>query len=135
MFIDQFWIGALIAVVLAGAMLFLLLQVQKMKHNQKQLADEKRALESRIKSLESKIDFLSTGSMGIGQRLMNTEKKLHQAMEKQNEMSQGNIGNLVQRQADRVLKGKKIPDDDVASPSRSEAKLMALVSNNDPNKN
>ncbi|MCG8538055.1 MAG: hypothetical protein MI808_23455 [Pseudomonadales bacterium] len=135
MFIDQFWIGALIAVVLAGAMLFLLLQVQKMKHNQKQLADEKRALESRIKSLESKIDFLSTGSMGIGQRLMNTEKKLHQAMEKQNEMSQGNIGNLFQRQADRVLKGKKIPDDDVASPSRSEAKLMALVSNNDPNKN
>ena len=135
MFIDQFWIGALIAVVLAGAMLFLLLQVQKKKKKKKQLADEKRALESRIKSLESKIDFLSTGSMGIGQRLMNTEKKLHQAMEKQNEMSQGNIGNLFQRQADRVLKGKKIPDDDVASPSRSEAKLMALVSNNDPNKN
>lgn len=135
MFIDQFWIGALIAAVLAGTMLILLLQLQKMKRSQKDLADEKMALENRIKSLESKIEFLNTGSMGIGQRLMNTEKKLHQAMEKQNEISQNNMSHLFQRQADRVLKGKKVPDNEDNCPSRSEAKLMALVSNNDPSKN
>ena len=135
MLMDQFWIGALIAGVLSTAMLILMFQLQKMRSQQRHLSEQKQALEARVKSLESKIDFLSTGSLGIGQRLMNAEKRLNQAMEKQNEMSQGNMDQLFQKQADRVLKGKQVPDDIDASLSRSEAKLMALVSKNDSGDN
>ncbi len=128
MYIDQFWIGVLIAGLLTVGIVFLLLQVQKMKHGQLMLQREKQALESRLKSLESKIEFLNTGSVGIGQRLMTAEKRLNKALERQDDLVHSNNDQLFRRQADRVLKGREVEtvEDDV--PSRSEAKLMALVS-------
>ncbi|MEE2730480.1 MAG: hypothetical protein VYA55_06625 [Pseudomonadota bacterium] len=128
MYIDQFWLGVLIAVLLTTGMVFLLLQVQKMKHSQGQLLQEKQALESRLKSLESKIEFLNTGSVGIGQRLMNAEKRLNQALDRQDDMANQSSEHLFRRQADRVLKGRDMETVEEESPSRSEAKLMALVS-------
>lgn len=135
MIVDQFLIGALIAIILAGAMLFLLLQLQTMRTNQHLLREEKKILEGRIKNLESKIEFLNTGSLGIGQRLMNTEKKLNQALEKQEVSQQTSSDMLFRRQADRVLQGRSVPETDSTSPTQSEAKLMALVSSNQPGKN
>jgi hypothetical protein len=121
-------LGAVIAGLLAAGILFLLLQLQAMKRNQCLLSEEKKVLEARIKSLESKIDFLNTGSMGIGQRLMSTEKRLNKALERQDEMVQNNSDQLFRRQADRVLQGRNPSEIDEGAPSRSEAKLMALVS-------
>ncbi|RLU02583.1 MAG: hypothetical protein D9N11_08460 [Ketobacter sp.] len=127
MYIDQFWLGVLIAVLLTTGMVFLLLQVQKMKHSQQNLQQEKQALESRLKSLESKIEFLNTGSVGIGQRLMNAEKRLNQALDRQEDLVHNSSEQLFRRQADRVLKGRDLNVVEEDAPSRSEAKLMALV--------
>lgn len=127
MYIDQFWLGVLIAVFLTAGMVLLLMQVQKMKHNQLMLQEEKKVLATRVKSLESKIEFLNTGSLGIGQRLMNAEKRLNQALERQDDLAQSNTEQLFRRQADRVLKGCELEPADEDAPSRSEAKLMALV--------
>jgi len=125
--IDLFWLGVAIATVLCVTLLYVIVQLQQTRREQMQLQQEKQSLEARIKSLESKIDFINTGSKGMGQRLMSAEKKLHQALEKQDEMLSNNSDQLFQRQAERVLK-QPVPAADDGAPSRSEAKLMALVS-------
>lgn len=124
--IDLFWLGVAIAVVLCGTLLAMIIQLQQTRRQQVMLQEEKQLLEARIKNLESKIDFINTGSKGMGQRLMSAEKKLNQALEKQDELLSNNSDQLFQRQAERVLKQPVVQDDD-AAPSRSEAKLMALV--------
>lgn len=128
MYIDQFWMGVFIAGFLTSGLVILLLQVQKMKNRQLLLQEEKKILENRLKSLESKMEFLNTGSLGIGQRLMNAEKRLNQALERQDDLAQSNTEQLLRRQADRVLKGCELEPSVDESPSRTEAKLMALVS-------
>lgn len=124
--IDLFWMGVAIAGVLSVALLILMVQLQQTRRQQAMLQEEKKLLEARIKNLESKIDFISTGSKGLGQRLMTAEKKLSQALVKQDEMLSNNSESLFQRQAERVLK-QPLPVADESAPSRSEAKLMALV--------
>lgn len=124
--IDLFWLGVTIAVVLCSTLLFLLLQTRQLRQQQVLLEEQKRVLEGRIKSLETKLEFVTTGSKGIGQRLMTAEKKLNQALEKQEELLSNNKDALFQRQAERLLKQPLPAADDVAL-SRSEAKLMALV--------
>lgn len=123
---DLFWLGVAIAVVLCCTLLFLLLQTRQLRQQQTLLEEQKRVLETRIKSLETKLEFVTTGSKGIGQRLMTAEKKLNQALEKQDELLSNNKDALFQRQAERLLK-QPLPADDDAALSRSEAKLMALV--------
>lgn len=124
--IDLFWLGVLIASVLSATLLAVVIQLKSTRRQQVLLQEEKQRLEARIKNLESKLDFLSTGSKGIGQRLMSAEKKLNQALEKQDEILSNNSDKLFQRQAERVLK-QPVKEDDDSAVSRSEAKLMALV--------
>lgn len=124
--IDLFWLGVLIAAVLSATLLAVVIQLKNTRRQQALLQEEKQQLETRIKNLESKLEFLSTGSKGIGQRLMSAEKKLNQALEKQDEILSNNTDKLFQRQAERVLK-QPIKEEDESSLSRSEAKLMALV--------
>lgn len=124
--IDLFWLGVAIAGVLCVTLLAMIVQLQQTRRQQAALQEEKQALEARIKNLESKLEFLSTGSKGMGQRLMTAEKKLNQALEKQDEILSNNSEKLFQRQAERVLKQAPKAEDDNAL-SRSEAKLMALV--------
>lgn len=124
--IDLFWVGVSIAVVLCVALLVVILQLQNTRRQQTLLQEEKKQLELRLKNLESKIEFLSTGSKGMGQRLMSAEKKINQAIEKQDEILSNNSDKLFQRQAERVLKQAPKEEEDSAL-SRSEAKLMALV--------
>lgn len=124
--IDLFWLGAAIAAVLCVTLLVMIVQLQNTRRQQALLQEEKQALEARIKSLESKLEFLSTGTKGMGQRLMTAEKKLNQALEKQDEILSNNSEKLFQRQAERVLKQAPKNEEDTAL-SRSEAKLMALV--------
>lgn len=126
MLMDQFWMGVAIAGVLSAALLLLIVLLQKTRHAQAALQEEKQRLEARVKNLETRIELLDTGTKGMGHRLMQTEKKLHQAMERQDDMASQNPEQLFRRQADRLLKGR-LPAEEEESPSRSEAKLMALV--------
>ena len=121
MMLDQFWMGVVIAGVLCGTLLFLLVLLQRTRQSQQVLQEEKKLLEARIKNLESKIDLL-----GMGHRLMLAEKKLNITMERQDDLSSSNNDQLLRRQADRLLKGRNVPEETDAV-SRSEAKLMALV--------
>lgn len=126
MVLEQFWIGAAIAGVLCGAMLFLIASLQKTRRALQLQQEEKKLLEARIANLEAKTELLQTGAKGMGQRLMLAEKKLHQTQERQEDIASNNSEQLFRRQADRLLKGRTPPEDE-ESPSRSEAKLMALV--------
>ncbi len=126
MVLDQFWIGVAIAGVLCGALLVLIMLLQQTRRAQQSQQQEKKLLEARIASLEAKIEVLQTGAKGMGQRLMLAEKKLHQTQERQDDIASNNSEQLFRRQADRLLKGRSLPEEDEAV-SRSEAKLMALV--------
>lgn len=126
MMLDQFWMGVLIAGVLCGTLLFLLVLLQRTRQSQQALLEEKKLLEARIKNLESRIELLDTGAKGMGHRLMLAEKKLNLTIERQDDLSSTNNDQLLRRQADRLLKGRNLPEEADAV-SRSEAKLMALV--------
>lgn len=129
-YVDPVWILAVVSVLALTGLVSVAMYCRRLGLHQKSLAEQKQQLEVRIQSLERKIEFLNTGSLGIGQRLMNTEKRLHQALERQEDLSQNQSENLYRRQADRMLKSLQLSDtdEDEDSPSRSEAKLMALVS-------
>ncbi|HVL01120.1 MAG TPA: hypothetical protein VM553_14985 [Dongiaceae bacterium] len=126
MMLDQFWMGVVIASVLSGTLLFLLVLLQRTRRTQLLLEEEKKVLEARIRNLENRIELLDTSSKGIGQRLMVAEKKLNLTMERQDDLASNNSDQLLRRQADRLLKGRSLPEETEAV-SRSEAKLMALV--------
>jgi hypothetical protein len=126
MMLDQFWMGVVIAGVLCGALLSLLVLLQRTRQSQQALLEEKKLLEARIKNLESRIELLDTGAKGMGHRLMLAEKKLNLTIERQDDLSSTNNDQLLRRQADRLLKGRNLPEEADAV-SRSEAKLMALV--------
>jgi hypothetical protein len=126
MMLDQVWMGVVIAGVLCGALLSLLVLLQRTRQSQQALLEEKKLLEARIKNLESRIELLDTGAKGMGHRLMLAEKKLNLTIERQDDLSSTNNDQLLRRQADRLLKGRNLPEEADAV-SRSEAKLMALV--------
>ncbi|MAR90564.1 MAG: hypothetical protein SV765_04625 [Pseudomonadota bacterium] len=126
---DQFWLGlaAAAAVVLILSVAWLGRQVMLLQRRQRGLLAERQSLENRLRTLENKVEFLNTGTLGMGQRLMQAEKRLNQAWERQDSLTQNNAEQLFRRQADRVLQGRPLPATEEETPSRSEAKLMALV--------
>lgn len=134
---DLSWVAIGAVAVLGVLVVAMLLQLQRLRQQQaQQLAqqqEERQRLESRIKHLESKLEFVSTSTKGMGQRLMTAEKKINLSLEKQDELLSNNSEKLLQRQAERLL--KKVPkSEEEPTLSRSEAKLMALVGGNTTDK-
>lgn len=127
----HWWIIGLLVV----GLLFALQQWRfwKLSSRQKKAESENNNLLNRIKKIENQYDFLSKGSMGFGQRLVNSEKRLNQVLEKQMEFSDNHSDALLKKQAEKLLKGRtvKVSDDDVFT--RSEEKLMALVGEKNKN--
>ncbi len=126
--------GFLLAILLVG-FIVILVQLAKLKRAQAQLLQQNHSLEDNIKKLKSKIEFLNAGSLGLGQRLMSTEKRLSQSLEKQDELVHSNTEHLYRRQADRLLKSSALKTQDESAVTRSEAKLMALVGKKNSEKN
>lgn len=121
-------IGSGVFVVLTVLVVLLFLQVKRLRQETRDSSAQIDSLQKSYTKLKSQVDFLNAGSMGIGQRLMNTEKRLSQSLEKQDEMVNNNSDELYRRQAERILKNSKLPEsesDDAVT--RSEARLMALV--------
>lgn len=123
---DLTWLTIAAVAVLAVLLLAVILQLQNVRRQLAQQQKEKQQFESRIKNLESKLEFVSTSTKGMGQRLMTAEKKINLSLEKQDEILSNNSDKLFQRQAERVLKNAPKAEEESAL-SRSEAKLMALV--------
>ena len=128
-------VGGLLLAMLLVALIIVLLQLGKVKRDQAALLQEHRSLEDHFKKLKNKIEFLNAGSLGLGQRLMSTEKRLSQSLEKQDELVHSNTDHLYRRQADRLLKGSALNTQDDSAVTRSEAKLMALVGKKNIEKN
>ena len=95
---------------------------------QRQLITELKRQQDQITKLTSQLDFVKSGSIGFGQRLMKLEKRINNVVEKQDELGPVAQEALFKRQAERVLKGQMIQEDNEDGPTRSEARLMALVS-------
>ncbi len=82
----------------------------------------------KVKQLEDQLVMVSKGSQGVGRRLMNTEKKLNQTMERQSEMENNDTEQFSFNQAAKLLE-KGIELNDVVGKvgiTRSEAKLVDL---------
>ncbi|MVF10888.1 hypothetical protein FT643_01920 [Ketobacter sp. MCCC 1A13808] len=120
-------VSLLVAVVILALSIYTFLQTKKVSKIQLELQQQNLMLETSLKKLQSKIEFLNAGSLGLGQRLMSTEKRLTHSLEKQDELVHNNSEQLYRRQADRLLKNSSINVQESDAVTRSEAKLMALV--------
>ena len=124
----QLWIiGFGIVGVLCG---FQLWQFRRLSAHCKKLEKTHEYLNDKIRKMENQYEFLSKGSIGVGQRLMNTEKRLNQILEKQDDFSAGHASRLLQKQTEKLLKGRVVQETTEGMFTRSEEKLMALVGKN-----
>ena len=103
--------------------------VKRQEAKLQQLANEiNEAHADKTQQLEHQIEIISKGSLGVGRRLMNAEKRLNHTMERQHEMENQDTENLSFNQAATLLE-RGIGLNDVVSKvgiTRSEAKLVKL---------
>lgn len=117
------WVVAIIAVLVAvyGVMQVLTLRrlLDRNKHETQML----------VQSLRNETHAMGSGSIGVGQRLLEVEKKLNQTMERQADLEQKDIGSLPYNYAIRLVEMGATSDDLVENCglARVEADLIALV--------
>ncbi len=117
------WAVAIIAVLVAvyGVMQVLTLRrlLDRNKHETQML----------VQSLRNETHAMGSGSIGVGQRLLEVEKKLNQTMERQADLEQKDIGSLPYNYAIRLVEMGATSDDLVENCglARVEADLIALV--------
>lgn len=101
---------------------------RKLMALQAESAITRTTLEKQINDLSQQVAVLSKGSMGVGKRLMVTEKRLNQTMERQEEIENKDMEKMSFSQAAKLLeKGVEINDIvERVGISRSEAKLVEL---------
>lgn len=133
--IPQFIIGIAVGGLMVAAALYLTYQMYKILIQQQKLVAEKLKLELRVKELEGKVVALDSNYMDFCQGLVNLEEKLDQSIERQKELSQLDSDSLFKAQAEKILGGQQISDLTESAPSRSEAKLMALVGKSETGEN
>ncbi len=117
------WAVAIIAILVAvyGVMQVLTLRrlLDRNKHETQML----------VQSLRNETHAMGSGSIGVGQRLLEVEKKLNQTMERQTDLEQKDVGSLPYNYAIRLVEMGATSDDLVENCglARVEADLIALV--------
>ncbi|MFG1488101.1 DUF2802 domain-containing protein [Oceanospirillum sp. HFRX-1_2] len=117
------WAVAIIAILVAvyGVMQILTLRrlLDRNKHETQML----------VQSLRNETHAMGSGSIGVGQRLLEVEKKLNQTMERQTDLEQKDVGSLPYNYAIRLVEMGATSDDLVENCglARVEADLIALV--------
>ncbi len=114
------WLGlALLALMCAGAAIML---YRRMRYYERQ----QQAL---INVLRNEIRSMTSGSIGMGRRLVDTEHRLNITVQKQEELENRDPGVLAYNQAARLMEMGGNVDDLVRSCGigRPEAELMALL--------
>ncbi len=114
------WLGFVI-LLLAGAGAGVVLY-RRMRHYERQ----QQAL---INVLRNEIRSMTSGSIGMGRRLMDAERRLNITVEKQQELENRDPGVLAYNQAAKLMEMGGNVDDLVKSCGigRPEAELMALL--------
>ena len=117
------WAVVIVAVLTA---VYSVMQVLTLR---RQLDRAKHETQMLIQSVRNETHAMGSGSIGVGQRLLEVEKKLHQTMERQADLEQRDIGTLPYNYAIRLVEMGASSDDLVKNCglARVEADLIALV--------
>lgn len=94
-----------------------------------QALSEQQQSQALLTQLNQQLDLLNRGAVGVGKRLMATEKRLNQTMERQEEIESKEWEQASYSQASRLIQ-KGVAVDDVVTKvgiSRSEARLVDLL--------
>jgi len=120
----------LVAIVLAFLALVLgflaFAHIRKLKQKQEEARNETHLL---IKALRNENHAMGSGAIGMGQRLVEVEKRLNNTMERQMEVEQRDPGSLPYAYAVRLVEMGATVDDLVQNCglARVEAELITLV--------
>lgn len=116
----------LLAIVAVSIAVYSLKQVSKLR---KQLDESKQETQTLVKMLRNETHAMGSGSIGVGQRLSEVEKKLNQTVERQAELEQKDPGSLPYTYAIRLVEMGASSEDLVenCSLARVEADLISLV--------
>ena len=119
------WVAIGIVVILFVALCIFTLRLSKRLC----LAEEK--LSQKMRSLDHDLSVINNAAMGVGQRLMTTEKKLRVAIEKQQQFQIGSADYLPFSQAVAMVEDGADAEQlvDRCGLSEAEASLMALLKN------
>ncbi|MAC48458.1 MAG: DUF2802 domain-containing protein [Oceanospirillum sp.] len=116
----------LFIVIAIGVAVYNMKQVAKLRKQLEESQNETRAL---VQNLRNETHAMGSGSIGVGQRLREVEKKLNQAMERQVELEQKDPGSLPYTYAIRLVEMGASAKDlvDNCGLARVEADLISLV--------
>lgn len=103
--------------------------IAQLREARRQLERNKHETQMLVQSLRNETHAMGSGSIGVGQRLLEVEKKLNYAMERQEELEQKDVGSLPYNYAIRLVEMGASSDDLVENCglARGEADLIALV--------
>lgn len=117
---------SLVACLLLAVSLVMIAKRNK-QHNEA-LREKNRQLEKLLSNLEQQLDLLNKGTIGMGRRLMTTEKRLNQTMERQDSLENKESEQLSFKQAAKLFE-RGLEMDNVIEKvgiTRSEAKLVDM---------
>lgn len=116
-----------VAISACLAISLLLLNIKQKKQYQQQL-QKSQQLEEQIKALTQQLSMINKGTLGMGKRLMTTEKRLNQTMERQETLENKEVEQLHFKQAAKLFE-RGLEMDNVIEKvgiTRSEAKLVDM---------
>jgi hypothetical protein len=127
-----------LTLLVAGATALLAMLVQaiyigvlnkRLQALQRLVVEQQDEASKKMDALTQQVELLNRGSLGVGKRLMATEKRLNQTMERQEEIESKEWEQASFTQASRLIeKGVAVHEVvDKAGISRSEARLVDLV--------
>jgi len=118
-----FWAVVIIAILVSVYSVMQVLTLRRL------LDRNKHETQMLVQSLRNETHAMGSGSIGVGQRLLDVEKKLNHTMERQTDLEQKDIGSLPYNYAIRLVEMGATSDDLVENCglARVEADLIALV--------
>lgn len=122
------WLAFGSIVLSLGLAISLVINQKKAAQALKEQSEKNQLLESKIDALTQQLTMLNKGTLGMGKRLMNTEKRLNQTMERQDSMENKESDQISFKQAARLFERGLEMDNVIeqAGITRSEAKLMDM---------
>lgn len=123
------WLEIVLLLLASFAFLLALLALKNTRQLKQKLNQARQESFMLVQALRSETHAMGSGSIGVGQRLVEVEKRLNTTMEKQAELEQKDPGNLPYAYAMRLAEMGATADELVKNCglARSEAELITLV--------
>lgn len=123
------WLEIGILVLASLAFLFVLLALRRISRLEIKLKQSRQETYMLVRALRNETHAMGSGSIGVGQRLVEVEKRLNITMEKQAELEQKDPGALPYAYAMRLAEMGATAEELIKNCglARSEAELIVLV--------